>query len=280
MRRRRTFLALLIVTMVLAVPDAAAANGGAYLELDREHYLPGETGTATTYVTVPERREAIFDRGPFHLFLLPEGTTLREGRPIPGSAIRIGTFSTEEEGTQYELTAPFTVPQVASAFYSLGLCNDPCTVTGFREYLSASISVVATEREASLIAENNRLWNRLYLQRFRRERAARRADRFEVALGRQIDVGADERDRLTGKIDELEAKLAAAERRAADAARPTFDPWLVGGVVTLALVAAALTFRRRRLVTELGPIELASGNGSAKDGRTLIRSGSTHETPD
>ena len=92
MRRKRTYLALLTLTFLLAVPEAAAANGGAYLELDRQHYLPGETGTATTYVTVPERRERIFDRGPFHLFLLPDGATLREGRPIPASAVRIGTF--------------------------------------------------------------------------------------------------------------------------------------------------------------------------------------------
>lgn len=277
MRRKRTYLALLTLTFLLAVPEAAAANGGAYLELDRQHYLPGETGTATTYVTVPERRERIFDRGPFHLFLLPDGATLREGRPIPASAVRIGTFSIEDEGKQYELTAPFTVPQVTGAFYSLGLCNDPCTVTGFREYLSASISVVTTPREASLINENNRVWNRLYVQRFRRERAARRADRFEAALDRQIAVGADERDRLTGRIEELETELAAAQRGVD--ARPLFDPWLVGGVVTLALAAAGLTFRRRRLVTALAPIQPASGNGSAKDGRTLVRSGSTHETP-
>ena len=82
---------------VLAAPNAAAANGGAYLDLDRDHYLPGERGVAETYVTVSERREDIFDRGPFYLYVVPQGTTLREGRPTPPTAIRVGTFEAEEE---------------------------------------------------------------------------------------------------------------------------------------------------------------------------------------
>ena len=252
MRRRLAFLAVMTITTVLVGSgQAASANGGAYLELDRAHYLPGEQGTAVTYVTVPERRESIFDMGPFYLYAMPDGTFLREDRPIPEGAVRIGTFAVEEERHQYELTAEFTVPELASQAYSLEVCNDPCTVSGFREALSGSISIVATQREADLLTKNSRLNSRMYHFRYEFRRAERRLEKaredFEWELTSERAVHED----LRSTIEQLEAELAASRERAADAARTPFEPWVVGGVVTLAAAAALLLFVRRRMV---GPV--------------------------
>jgi hypothetical protein len=234
---------------VLAVPSEAMANGGAYLELDREHYLPGQQGVAETYVTVPERKEDIFDLGPFYLYVLPGGTTLREGQPIPSSAIRVGTFEAVEERHQWELTATFVVPEVTGDFYTLATCNDPCTITGFREALTGDISIVATAREASLLIENGRAWNKAYRWRRDARRAERLADRLAEDLAFEVTNGAEQREELTSEVGRLETQLAAAERRATEAeSRPPLEPWVAAGIVALALVAAGLSFRRRRLL--------------------------------
>jgi len=50
-------------------------------------------------------------------------------------------------------------------------------------------------------------------------------------------------------IERLETELGAARARIADGAgRTPFDPWVVGGIVLVALVAAGLALRRRHLV--------------------------------
>jgi hypothetical protein len=249
MRRDRILVAVLALTAVLVVPSDAAANGGAYLDLDREHYLPGEHGVAETYVTVPERREAIFDRGPFYLFVVPEGETLAEGMPIPPAAIRVGTFEVEEERRQWELTASFVVPDVAGDHYALAVCNDPCTIAGFRESLSGVISIVATEREAELLDANARLSGSVFRLRREARRFERRADRLEEDLAFAVANGSADREELAGRVEALEADLAASERRATEAgSRVPVDPWMAAAIVALALVAGVLAYRRGRLV--------------------------------
>ena len=89
MRGKRRFLgAALVVSLLLVTPTGANANGGAYLEFDKTHYLPGDMGVAVGYVTVPKTKRDLLDRGPFYLFAVPEGM-LREGRSIPAGAIRL-----------------------------------------------------------------------------------------------------------------------------------------------------------------------------------------------
>jgi hypothetical protein len=255
MRPKRTILVLVTVAGVLALPvEAASANGGAYLELDRAHYLPGEHGTATTYVTVPERRESIFDLGPFYLFALPEGMSLQEDRPIPAAAVRIGTFAIEEEKHQYELTADFTVPQLASDSYFLEVCNDPCTVSGFREALSGSISIVATQREAELLTQNSHLFNRIYQLRGDARQAERRLEKARTEFELQLANGQADRSELTSRIEQLERELAASEERAADAARTPFEPWILGAIAVLVVAAGLLALRRRRILPAIGDL--------------------------
>ena len=249
MRPTRTILVLVTLVGVLALPGRATADGGgAYLELDRAHYLPGDHGTAVTYVTVPERKESIFDLGPFYLFALPQGLSLREDQPIPAAAVRIAAFSIEEEKYQHALSADFIVPQLESDLYSLEVCNDPCTVSGFRESLSGSISIVATRREAELLTKNSRLYNRIYRLRNHVHRADRRLERAQEEFEFQLANGQADRDELTSRIEQLEQQLAASRERASGAAPTPFEPWVVGAIAFLVVGAGILTFRRRRIL--------------------------------
>jgi hypothetical protein len=287
MRTKRSLLVMVVlVSTVLAVPTTAAANGGASIELDRTHYLAGEEGVATAVVYVPMARRGIFERGPFHLFVAP-GAPLREGRPIPAAAIRLGTFTVEPAGEGYvELRAPFVAPDLTAGFHSVQLCNDPCTVAGFREQLFGAISVVATRREAALLIQNGRLRSRFFGLRQEARRAERRLERVEEDLEAQLSFGASERGRLSSEIERLEARLTATEADLAAARdRGRADPWIVAGIVVLALVAAVLAFRRRRVAAigsledhvpdrgpdALVPVEASSPDGANGDRRTPDR---------
>jgi hypothetical protein len=249
MRGRRRFLGVMLACVLLGTAADATANGGAYLEFDRTHYLPGDAGVATTYVSVPRRKVHLFDRGPFYLFAVPNGMSLLEGQPVPSGAIRLGTVTIEEEKDAYELVAEFTVPHIDPGFYEIGVCNDPCTISGFRESLEGRISIVETRREAELLTQNAELRGRLFGVRREARRAERRLEAAEGELETQLTFGASERDRMTAEIERLQSQLAAArERAAASLVRVPFDRWVVGAIVLVSLVAAALAFRRRRML--------------------------------
>jgi hypothetical protein len=258
MRGRRMVVAMALAgTSLLVMPAAAIANGGAYLEFDRTHYLPGDAGRAVSYVAVPARKKHLLEEGPFYVYALPSGMSLTEGRPIPVDAIRLGTVTIEEERDSYELAAEFTVPEIAPGFYQIGMCNDPCTISGFRESLGGTISVVATRREAQLLTQNETLRGRLFGVRREARKAERRLAAAEGELETQTAFGASERERMASEIERLETQLAAARELAtARSGRMPFEPWLVGAILLVTLVAAALAFRRRRMLpamTDLSP---------------------------
>jgi hypothetical protein len=287
---RRTFLAVVTVAAVMLVPTEAAANGGAYVVPNRTHYVVGASGNATAYVSVPERKLSLFDRGPFYLFLLPEGVFLEEDRSIPASAMRIGTFTIEKEGRNYyELTASFTAPAIDSAYYSLSVCNDPCTLSGFREPLTGSISIVATSREAQLLRRNEMLRGRAFVFARQARRAKHKLESTQQQLDSALEFGQEERTRMAAEIEALETRLATARQDAADAARRPYEPWVLGAIVVLALLAAVLALRRRRLDARIEPLapfppelespEVGNGNGNGNGSRVPQMTGQTGSKP-
>jgi len=247
MRELRWIVMVAVVAAVLAIPTGAAANGGAYIEFDRTHYLPGETAVGRAYVFLPREKQGLLERGPFYAFVLPNGISIREGRPIPGGAIRVGTFSVEpEKSKSFELSVSFTVPELSGDFYSVAVCNDPCTVLGFREPLSGLISVVQTVREGELLTQQSRLKSRIYGLRRDVRKAGRKGEEVQAAL----DASDQEKSRLAGEVNRLDVELADAigvARAEEPAPRPLIDVW-VATVIVIALLglAGAIAIRRRR----------------------------------
>jgi hypothetical protein len=248
---RRLLLMAMIGGSVLVAPIGAEANGGAYLEFDRTYYLAGDSGHAVTYVSLPASKEHLLEEGPFYVFALPAGATLREARPIPSSAIRLGIVTVTEEDEAYEFTTEFTVPELDPGFYEIGVCNDPCTISGFRESLGGSLSIVETRREAQLLTTNDRLRGQLFGARREVRRAERRLTAAEGELEAQLTFGSSERSELAAEIERLETQLAAARTRAASSGRTPFDPWVVGAILIVTAFAAVLAFRRRRMMPAL-----------------------------
>ncbi len=248
---RRLLLMVMIGVSVLVTPIDAEANGGAYLEFDRTYYLAGDAGHAVTYVSLPASKEHLLEEGPFYVFALPTGASLREGRPIPSSAVRLGTVTVTEEDDVYEFTTEFTVPELDPGFYEIGVCNDPCTISGFRESLGGSLSIVETRREAQLLTTNDRLRGQLIGARREVRRAERRLTATEGELEAQLTFGSSERSELAAEIERLETQLASARTRAASTGRTPFDPWVVGTILIVTALAAVLAFRRRRMMPAL-----------------------------
>ena len=186
MRRRRWIGAATIVGMTLAGPTVASADGGAYLVLERTHYLPGQTARAEGYVSVPATKQDLFDRGPFYLYVVPKRSSVVEGRPIPDGAVRVAAISIKEErGTSFELHASFAVPDLAGDSYGISVCNDPCTIAGFREPLTGEISIVATAREGELLTELYREQNRTWMLRRQVRKAEHGTGEAGPTLGRR-----------------------------------------------------------------------------------------------
>jgi hypothetical protein len=255
MRRTATFVIALLVASTFA-PPSASADGGAYLEFDETYYLPGEVAKVEAYVRVPRAKLGLFDRGPFLLFAVPAGSSLLEGRPIPTGAVRLATLAIDREGRDQELSATFRVPDLAWGSHQVEVCNDPCTLTGFREPLTGGFSVVATARERTLLRENGRLTSRAFLLK----RQVRKAERRIDDLQQQLEWGVADRGRLFTRIDRLERTLAAAHAElSSGSARSGSDPWRVAGLVLIAILAASvLLLTRRREPTEHPRTALAS----------------------
>ena len=254
MRRRRWIGAAMLVGATLAGPSVAWADGGAYLDLDRTHYLPGQTARAEGYVSIPRAKQGLVERGPFYVFVVPERTAVREGRPIPADAVRVGTVSIERErGTTFELRSSFVVPELGGDSYGLYVCNDPCTISGFREPLTGTISIVATAREGELLTEVSRLNGREWSLR----REVRKAERANLELRTQLGLAEVARSELAIQVRELQSDAGPAPRPTAE--RPLVTP-LSAVIVAVGLLglALAIVLRRGRRVELAVPGAFAS----------------------
>jgi hypothetical protein len=248
MRLVRTLAIVPIALATFAGPAASPASadgGGAYLNFDRTHYLPGQRPVGTTSVAIPLGQRSVLDDGPFYAYLVTGRRLPSPGRPLPGDVLRVGTFRFHHRtGARFDLTARLTVPDIRGDFYPVMLCNDPCTVTGFSQPVMGYLSIVQTRREAELL-------NELQHRQARIGTLVRslRTQRKQLAAA-ESTLHAVERDdqRVNAEMSRLGVALAAAR------GRPRFDAQAIGGagLLLLAAIAVAILGRRRRATPPIG----------------------------
>lgn len=263
MRARRSIVVGFVAGVLLAAPHPAAADGGAYIDFGGTHYLPGQTAHGVGYVAIPVNKQDLLERGPFIVYVLQPGTWIEAGKPIPESAIPVGSATiTHEGGTTFEVRTTFAVPDVPGDYYSVQLCNSPCTIAGFSEPLSATISIVQTEREGQLLNEYQQVYSKNWVLR----RKAKKAERASAELSASLDGSRQTVTELSAEVERLHAELEAASAPppleiAPTAAipvaddRPLVDAWAlvaIGGAMIVALLAIVLAFAfSRRSVRRL-----------------------------
>ena len=258
MRARRSMVLGFVAGVLLLAPHEAAADGGAYLDFGGTHYLPGETATGVGYVWIPRNKQGLIDRGPFSVYVLAPGAWIEEGKPIPDGAIRVGTATIQrEQGKTFEVRTSFTVPEVVGDYYTVQLCNSPCTIAGFSEPLSATISIVQTEREGVLLNE----YQDLYGKNWSLRRQAKKAEKANEELAADLTRSRESVTELSAEVARLQIELEAASAPASvalaagpatpvDPNRPLVDAWALVAIagaliVALGAIALALVFGRR-----------------------------------
>ena len=252
----------LVIGATLALPVEAAADGGAYIEFTRTYYVQGGQSAGQAFVSVPENQQDIFERGPFFAYLLPDDTSLQEGRPLPEGTIRLGTFAIEDlRQDGFVLRVTFVVPQVDSGIYTVQVCNDPCTISGFREPLSGSMTIARTDAEANLIRERDRLEWRVSSFRYRLGKLESKNEELQAQL-----------DTALADLHDLSVRFASLQREGqavppvagplADDGRPLVEAWalvalVIALLVALISVALGLIFSRRHATKLVVPDTIA-----------------------
>jgi len=237
MRVRLGLVALMAMALVIPA-QTAMADGGAYIEFrgprPGSHFLPGDDASGTAFVAIPDRHEELLDRGPFYVYLVPGKTWIQEGRPLPERVIRLDTVTIERDsGTTFEISTSFTVPDVPGEYYTIQFCNEPCTISGFRESLSGQISIVQTLREASLLNEQQRLYGKNWHLR----RQVRKANKEIEDLQLMIDAAGSEQSDLIRQIDDLEAEIVRDQQAPEEIRRPLAEGWALVAIAIAVLVS-------------------------------------------
>jgi hypothetical protein len=194
-------------------------------------------------------------------YLLPGRATITAGRPLPAGAITLGTFAVEPTAGGADLTIAFTVPDVEGDYYQLGMCNEPCTVAGFGESVSGSLSVVATPREAALLTDVARAHARASGLRRDLRKATSAAEDGAAAMEVTLATSEARVAELTAEVAGLEDRLASARSEAEEAAGRV-ELWVaVLGALTAVAIAAGIAALAGRRRSERRP---AAGRASAQ----------------
>ncbi len=196
--------------------------------------------------------------GPYYAWLVPE-PGFAEGDPWPSAAVRLAPFELSSRGERTATTrAGFTVPLVPSGTYQVLVCDDPCTVLGFGDFVEGWVDVWSTPDEARLfeLARDREERARAFHQRLRVTQ--READELGAALeSARRDARASEE-----RIATLERTGSRLQRRLAenemDAGTASVTWWIAAIALLLGAAIGAIVARRRPaiVVPDVVPDEL------------------------
>ena len=260
---RRTFVVLVLTTLAVVLPAQVVSAGGNWLDFRSEEPVAGKRNIGTwaimqvgqqvvahtgIYVMNPDRMARLESQGPFYAWLSP-GDAYLDDTNLPADAIRLAPFTIAFDGSNgVPVKARFTVPEVPSGEYEVVVCNDPCTLSGFGEYVQGWITITQTAEEARFMTlARERKWD---LRDARKKAAELEGDVASLeselaaaegqARAAALDLRSTDRtiEQLADENDTLRARVAAAE---ADG----MPVWAIAAL-TVAILGAAFVIRRRR----------------------------------
>ncbi len=164
---------------------------------------------------------------------------------LPSDAIRLAPFRMRWTSDAFAaVRARFTVPSVPSGEYEVLICDDPCTLSGFGEYVQGWITVKQTPEEARLFAlARDRKWQVHQLSQRVGHLRGKTAGLEQELAGAERALGVHARlQQGAGRAGAFDASRLEAP---AASTRSIVPGWAVL-VLALAIVAAAVVVRRRR----------------------------------
>jgi hypothetical protein len=260
-RARALLLAVTVAGLSAALPAGTARAGGNWLDIRPEDAVSGRweswsgpfvPGTAlevrvTVYARDP-RANRLRDSGPYYAWIAPDRGARVDLPGLPVGAMRLSVFDLHWTSEHFAVArTSFVLPSLRSGRYTIDVCDDPCRLSGFGEYVQGWTSVVQTAEAAALQRQKERLQATLY--RVRRDAAGLRKD--AERLHAELNDSAATRASLTARVAVLTGELGSVRRRAqaeaAESRRPLIDPWLGTLLSACALsLAVALVIGRRR----------------------------------
>jgi hypothetical protein len=232
--------------LVLAAPTASAGGGWSSFEFDDEYVEVGDTVTGRTAFQERVRGTGSIEDGPWHAYLLREGTWINPSR-IPDEAIPLGPIDIRGGGRLGAVaTITFTVPDVALGGYNIGLCDVPCTESMVGDLGGGWLWITRTEEGATLLREVHRTETLLYRFRSSLGRRVREVERPAADLETRLD-------RLEGSIELRLGRLEDRLNTSLAADQETGEtPWVIA--ISAIVLAAAVLFAGRRRRLRLDPI--------------------------
>jgi hypothetical protein len=269
MRIRGPFVAVTVAGLLAAMPMGSAQAGGNWLDIRPEDavssrweswsgpFVPGTAleVRATLYARGPQANR-LRDSGPYYAWIGPErGRVDVAGLPV--GAIRLSAFELHWTSENFAVArTSFVLPPLPSGRYTIDVCNDPCRLSGFGEFVQGWTTVVQSAEAVTLARKKERIRGTLYQARQDVARARKDAESLQADLNDSEATRAS----LEASVAALTDELGSVRRRAQAASeRPFVDPWLGVLLAVAALsLAVALVIRRRatRIVVPDTPEEL------------------------
>ena len=250
MTRLRTAMMLTVATVVLLAPATSARAGGwTTLQPERRDYLPGEQAELAARFSSRIDYGGSVEQGPYVAWLL-RGTSYGIIDPprIPDGAIRLGVLQLKQPAPDSKwldasARLSFTVPNLPSGDYGIGICNEPCMQSGVGDLNGGRIRIVHTPLEGHLMGRVEGLEAEARKARYQLRKSERRLEEVQSAL----QTSTREHQAMTGRVSELETQLRAARARLTTNTRPLLPGWAVivlAGLVVGLVVGSALRHRR------------------------------------
>jgi hypothetical protein len=272
MRVRGAFVVVTVAGLLAAMPAGSARAGGNWLDIRREDavssrweswsgpFVPGTAleVRATLYARGPQASR-LRDSGPYYAWIAPERGRV-DVPMLPGGAIRLSAFDLHWTSENFAVArTSFVLPPLPSGRYTIDVCNDPCRLSGFGEFVQGWASVVQSAEAVTLQRQKERIRGTLYEARRDATRARNDAESLQADLNDSEATRASMEARVAVLTDELGSVRRRAQVAAAASRRPFVDPWLGVLLAVAALsLAVALVIRRRatRIVVPDTPEEL------------------------
>jgi hypothetical protein len=140
-----------VAAMLVATPAVSTAGGITSFEFQEDYVLVGENVAGRAVFYTNARGSGRIEDGPWHAYLLPKETWIDAPR-IPAGAVDLGPIAIEDRGDGTALaTITFTVPDMTTGGYSIGVCNVPCTEAYVGDLGGGWLSIARTEEGATLL---------------------------------------------------------------------------------------------------------------------------------